>query len=392
MNVSATLKAKSIKIDRLKKKLSVYDAGLGENPMPPPNIVLNSISKHAHHKEYTDSKGIPKLQKILNSELLLVGNGLKPLIFNVQLSFQKLYPNGVIVYIIPIWVSYLEQSNILNIKNVKIYPSNNWKITSQDLENTLKNIQVPHLVVFNNPNNPSGCIYTVKEVENFAKIFEKYNSIVFSDSIYSDIVHPKYKFNYGIISNFYRKTIIGTSLSKSYACGGHRFGWLIFQDEELKELYNTCQILASSIYSCPTVFLQYVTVDLLKSDISEYLTFQSNMYQQIREYCYSEFTKLHLKVSECAAAWYFLLDFNYYSNYLQKMYIFNSDDLNEYLANNLGIITVSGSNFGIKKSYVIRYSFVDISDISVENKTYNISNIKKCIQVLDNFLNNTIKK
>ena len=74
------------------------------------------------------------------------------------------------------------------------------------------------------------------------------------------------------------------------------------------------------------------------------------------------------------------------------MYIFNSDDLNEYLANNLGIITVSGSNFGIKKSYVIRYSFVDISDISVENKTYNISNIKKCIQVLDNFLNNTIKK
>ena len=70
----------------------------------------------------------------------------------------------------------------------------------------------------------------------------------------------------------------------------------------------------------------------------------------------------------------------------------NSNDLNIYLIDKLGIITVSGSVFGIKKSYVIRYSFVDISNINVDNKTYDISNIKKCIQVLDNFLNNTIKK
>ena len=77
--------------------LPVFDAGLGENPMPPPESMVLDVKKFSHLKHYTDAKGIASLKNILG-DYLLVGNGLKPLIYTLQLAFSILYPNGTIVH------------------------------------------------------------------------------------------------------------------------------------------------------------------------------------------------------------------------------------------------------------------------------------------------------
>ena len=59
--------------------------------------------------------------KLFNNKIL-VGNGLKPLLFILQLAFHKLYPDGVIYHIVPFWVSYEEQTKILGIKSKRIIP------------------------------------------------------------------------------------------------------------------------------------------------------------------------------------------------------------------------------------------------------------------------------
>ena len=68
----------------------------------------------------------------------------------------------------------------------------------------------------------------------------------------------------GQIKDFYSKTISGSSLSKMVACGGYRLGYLEFHCNDLNNLYDMCNIIASSVYSCPSLIFQHVAVKVLE--------------------------------------------------------------------------------------------------------------------------------
>ena len=386
MEISKTLLAKQIKLDRLSKNLEVYDGGLGENPVPQPKCMIDTLKKYSHLKQYTSSTGIKELQDILGKNLI-VGNGLKPLLFLIQLAFSKLYSNGIILYFTPYWLSYKEQTKILNIKTIEI-PHKNYKVTPALLENTLKYINVPHMILFNNPNNPSGLIYKNEEVEKLCEVFKKYNSIVLSDEIYNYLGHDWTKIHSPYV--YYDNVIVGNSLSKNFASGGYRLGWLKFPEElkSLKNIYEMCKILASSIYSCPSVVFQHVAVKALSipQDVVKSIKFQKMMYSSVADYCKGKFKIMNLNYTDSSAAWYFLLDFSYYKSKLANIGIYTSDQLNKYLAESLGFITVTGSVFGVKKELVLRYSYVDIKDINVETDNCDYSNIVKGLEVLHDWL------
>ena len=61
------------------KGIDFFD-GLGENPLPQPPCLIECVEENSHLKEYTSAKGIPELQKLLGNKII-VGNGLKPLLF-----------------------------------------------------------------------------------------------------------------------------------------------------------------------------------------------------------------------------------------------------------------------------------------------------------------------
>ena len=388
MEISKTLLAKQIKNDRLSKQLPVYDGGLGENPVPQPNCLIEELKKHADKKEYTSATGIKELREILGKNLI-VGNGLKPLLFLAQLAFSKIYSNGIILYFTPHWVSYKEQTKILNIKTIDI-PNKNYKVTPYLLESVLKHINVPHMIIFNNPNNPYGLIYTNDEVAELCILFKKYNSIVLSDEIYNYLGHNWTKIHSPYV--YYDNVIVGNSLSKNFASGGYRFGWLKFPDElnALNKLYDMCKILASSIYSCPSLVFQYVGCKALTKpphkEIIESIKFQKMMYSSVAEYCKGKFKTMNLIYTDSNAAWYFLIDFSYWKIKLAIIDIHTSDQLNKHLAETLGFITVSGSAFGIKKELVLRYSYVDIKNIDIESEKCDYSNIVTGLEVLHDWL------
>ena len=80
MNVSSTLFSKTIKQDFIEKNIPFFDGGLGENPLPQPQVLIDTVKKYSSRKEYTDAKGIEELREYLGDKVI-VGNGLKPLIF-----------------------------------------------------------------------------------------------------------------------------------------------------------------------------------------------------------------------------------------------------------------------------------------------------------------------
>lgn len=412
--VSSTLFAKQIRNQRVQMLLPVFDGGLGESPLAAPRSMVENLKKFAHLKEYTDVRGIPRLQAALNSDNLLVGNGLKPLLYLMQLSFVKLYKEDArIFHMLPAWTSYMEQTNIIGCQHQTVGVNPDWsstdpenwcKVTPEQMDRALSEHRASagvnnNLVLFNNPNNPSGIIYTKQEIQDFAMVFKQHKTIVLADDIYADLVHAEYQDQFGMLANYYPEgTITGSSLSKQFGCGGYRLGWLNFpnkgapQDPRLQDIYDICTAFASSLYSCPSPMLQHVAseaLDAQDADIPLQLQFQSNMFQHIGEYCMGRFRRMGLRTSVARGAWYMLLDFSPYAQQLIASGIRTSEELGNHLASTLGLITVSCDNFGVaaeQQNFLLRYSYIDIQDIDIHSGQYCFDNMKVGINVLERWL------
>ena len=114
-NISPTLDSKNIFLERKQNNLPVFNGGLGENPVPTPNYLTSSIKLNFNKKDYTSVEGKDIFRKEIFKiypdymNKLVVGNGLKELIFNLIFNW-----NDKIFIPTPCWVTYLEDLKILN--------------------------------------------------------------------------------------------------------------------------------------------------------------------------------------------------------------------------------------------------------------------------------------
>ena len=366
-NVSPTLKCTSIVEYRKKNNLPVFNFGLGQNPLPVPKFVQKSLANHSSNKNYTSVSGIPEVEKTLlhhykndtfTPKNVILGNGLKELLFLLQLSFE-----GKIFHITPSWVSYKEQVKILkkehDLIEIETNLENQYKIDFKYLESKLKKYEnEPKMVIFNNPNNPLGIQQSSEYTKYLAYILNKYNCIVMSDEIYSNLGHTRETTS---ISNFCSNNcIVGSSLSKDLGCGGYRIGWLVFP-ESLKNLYTRCKSYASSIYSCVSTPLQYVVCDVYNN-----LHVLVNQYELMNTLCREYVKQAHIILKHTKltyvlpnSSWYIFINFENYFHKLKLMDIYTSEDLNLFLLKEFGIVTVAAKYFN-SNELSLRFSLVDI--------------------------------
>ena len=164
---SSTLKSSTILKERNSKNLKTYNGGLGANPIKQHSILINSLKKNCEKRDYTSPMGIEKLNNRLKqlycANNVLVGNGLKEMIFILLLGF-----NEDIILTVPCWVSYIEQTKILNRTTyfIRTDIKNNFKLTPELLEETIlkSNIKRKKLLFLNNQTNQTGAVYTINEL------------------------------------------------------------------------------------------------------------------------------------------------------------------------------------------------------------------------------------
>lgn len=387
---SATLECQNIMENRIKQGLPVYNAGLGANPLKQPQFFIEQLKKYAHKKDYTKPSGIPELNQTLINKYtnnfykpnnVIIGNGLKELLFLIQLSFSNM-TNGVIFHITPSWVSYKEQICLLGkedkLVQVQTTLSNNYKIDLNELEEKLlENKERAKMIIFNNPNNPTGTFHTPEETEQLAMLFRKYNVIVVADEIYGNLTHFN---NLKSISDYIPElTLVGSSVSKDLGCGGYRLGWLMFPSN-LMDLYNNTFSAATSLYSCAATPIQYATNEMLKNEIehNQFCYKNNKIFKSVTDDIDVILKTSKLKYIKPKSAWYIYVDFSNYSEQLEKLGISNSFDLSKYLINTIGLINVAGENFE-SPGLNIRFSLIDIK---VKQSIVNIDHLKEGFQKL----------
>jgi aspartate/methionine/tyrosine aminotransferase len=367
MKESATLRNIKIIEDRKQKGLPIYNAGLGENPLPVPKELEKELQKFAWDKHYKTPDGIPELQEAIckyyndgfyKVNSIIVGNGLKELLFIIQLCFE-----GSIILIAPYWVSYREHASILK-KDMHVYHTkfeNDYKIDPLELDIFLQDIDGPKMLIFNNPCNPTGAVYNPDDIKALVPIFRKHNIVVFEDEIYINLVHNGYQTD-SLAKYYPERTIKGNSISKQYGCGGFRLGWLTFP-KELEDLSNIIYNHSSSIYSCGSAPMQHVAVKALNSSpyLKKFVDDSATLFGKVGKTCYDIITtNTKIKCSKPMGAWYLFLDFSEYKGDFIRNNIHNDKELCARLLEDIGLVTVAGKSFGSNKTYCLRYSYIEI--------------------------------
>ena len=113
----------------------------------------------------------------------------------------------------------------------------NWTIDFDALEKDASN-PFAKLLIWCNPQNPTGRVWTEEELRKVAAIVEKHNLWIISDEIHCDLLRQGVKhIPMAKIMPEYKKLITCTSVSKEFNMAGMMFAEIIIRDKGLRDLY-----------------------------------------------------------------------------------------------------------------------------------------------------------
>ena len=345
----------------------IYKFGFGQSPFKVPEDVVKELKDNAHQNKYLPMQGLSELRNAVanhtskkksydyKSENVIIGPGSKELMFLLHVIFD-----GEIILPAPSWVSYAPQA-ILGRNKIQILQTkreNNWFPTALEIEEIiLKDKNKNYLLFLNSPNNPSGQICeNLKEIANIA---EKYNLIILSDEIYSEL---SFKDNYKSISNFCpEKTIISTGLSKWCGAGGWRLGYFLVPDSliEIKDMIN---VLASETFSAVSAPIQYAAIKAYENDHSNYINKSRNILCAVGNYVYENLKSNKILINKPQGGFYLMPEF------LNKKFN-SSSEMCDSILNDTGVALLPGSDFGFEQTKMLaRLSFTDFDGQEFMNK------------------------
>ena len=355
----------SQKLEEQGKK--IYKFGFGQSPFKIPENIVRELKDNAHQNKYLPMQGLSELRNAVakytskkknydyKSENVIIGPGSKELMFLLHVIFD-----GEIILPAPSWVSYAPQA-ILGRNKVQILQTkreNNWFPTASEIEEiVLKDKNKNYLLFLNSPNNPSGQI--CENLEEIASIAEKYNLIILSDEIYSEL---SFMNNYQSISNFCpKKTIISSGLSKWCGAGGWRLGYFLVPDS-LIEIKNMINVLASETFSAVSAPIQYAAIKAYENDHSNYINKSKNILSAVGNYVYENLKSNKILINKPQGGFYLMPEF------LNKKFK-SSSQMCDSILNDTGVALLPGSDFGFDENKMLaRLSFTDFDGQEFMNK------------------------
>jgi len=349
------------------KGKKIFKFGFGQSPFKVPESIVEELKNNAHQNKYLPMQGLLELRKAVakytstkknynyKSENVIIGPGSKELMFLLHVIFD-----GEIILPAPSWVSYAPQA-ILGRNKIQILQTkreNNWFPTALEIEEIIsKDKNKNYLLFLNSPNNPSGQV--CENLEEIAIVAKKYNLIILSDEIYSELTFQN---NYKSISSFCpEKTIISTGLSKWCGAGGWRLGYFIIPNN-LNEIKDKINVLASETFSAVSAPIQHAAIKAYENDHSNYINESRNILKAVGNYVYENLQSNRVLINKPQGGFYLMPEF------LNKKFS-SSSEMCESILNNTGVALLPGSDFGFeKKKMLARLSFTDFDGQEFMNK------------------------
>lgn len=234
---SATLVVDSKAKEFTRAGFKVINFSVGQPDFDTPSHICQVAKKaiDAGFTKYTPSGGIPELKQaiadrfrkddglIYRPNQIIVSVGGKQALFN--LIFGLIDPGDEVILPTPAWVSYAEQISICGGKPVLVPGRKDYKISADQLQRAIT--VRTKLLILNSPSNPTGAVYSAKELNQIARVIVRKKIWVLSDEVYGKIVYGNQKHTSiaSLGKEIYERTFVVNAVSKTYAMTGWRIGW-----------------------------------------------------------------------------------------------------------------------------------------------------------------------
>lgn len=293
MNFSPIRKLIPLADEAAKKGIKVYKLNIGQ-----PNIVTpDSFFEGLHsYKEkivtYSDSRGIPQLIEsfvksykmsginLEKEDILITQGGSEAILFTLMCICNE----GDEVLVPEPFYSNYSSFSIFSGARVKPIPTcieNNFHLPAKE---ELESLITPKTkaIMFSNPVNPTGTVYTADEIKMIGELAIKHDLYIIADEVYRQFVYDDIP--YTSIMNFEDlkdRVVLVDSISKHYSACGARIGLIASKNHELMNyILKFCQARL-----CVSTIEQHAAANLINT-MENYIEDVKMKYKSRRDLLY----------------------------------------------------------------------------------------------------------
>jgi len=372
--VSQTL-AMAQKSRELKAKgIDIISLSLGEPDFNTPDYIKEAAKKAVddNYSKYPPVPGYSDLREAISEKFkkenglnyspdqVIVSAGGKHALINVILSIVN--PGDEVEILAPYWVSYYDQVVFAGGKPVIVSAAleNDFKVKPEQIESAIT--KRTRLIIFNSPSNPTGMVYTRKEMENIARVVEKHEGVfIISDEIYEHIIFEGEHVSMASFGFINDRVITVNGVSKGYAMTGWRIGYI----GAPLWIAKACNKLQGQFTSGVCSIAQRAALAAVKGNGESQRIMRDAFLRRRNLICGLLKDIKGMKVRVPQGAFYVMPDISYFLGKSDgETTIGNSDDLALYLLDKAQVATVGGDAFGAPEC--IRISYATSDDLLVE--------------------------
>jgi aminotransferase len=217
-------------------------------------------------------------------------------------------------------------------------------------------------IIFNTPNNPTGKVFTRKELEIIAELCQRHDVIAITDEIYEHMVYDGHEhIPIATLPGMWDRTVTISGVSKSYSVTGWRIGYTISAPQIADGIRRAHDFVT---VGAPAP-LQEAAVTALNLPMAYYATLRDT-YQARRDLLRGLLDKAGFKTFEPRGAYYILTEC---AHFLERYGLPDDTALAMYLIKEVGVATVPGSSFYAHPELgrtKIRFCFPKTDDVLLE--------------------------
>ena len=234
--------------------VKVYKLNIGQPDLPTPQKALDVLKNIDRTTlEYSPSQGYLSLRKALAGyyeryqiklspdDIIVTAGGSEAVLF----AFMScLDPGDEIIVSEPAYANYMSFAISAGavIRTVTTTIEEGFCLPKVEKFEELINERTKAILICN-PNNPTGYLYTQKEMNQIRDLVKKYNLYLFSDEVYREFIYTGSPYISAMhLEGIEQNVVLIDSVSKRYSECGIRIGALITKNEQVrKTVMKFCQ-------------------------------------------------------------------------------------------------------------------------------------------------------
>lgn len=334
-------------MNQLALQYQSINLGQGKPDFDTPPEILEQLTYFLHtgkHNQYAPGPGTPALrqavadhaQRFYNLSIdptsgVIVTAGATEAIFASILGLTD--PGDEVIVIEPVYDSYVPNLIMAEVKPiyVPLHPPD-WTLDPDELRAAFS--PRTRALLLNNPQNPTGRVFTRSELELIAQLCLEHDVLVISDEVYEHLYFsPAVHIPIATLPEMFERTVTISSAGKLFSATGWKVGWVYGPPELVEGVARSHQFITFAVHH-PT---QETVAWALHLPDTYFTSFQS-MYTAKRQIMMTALDNVGLSYHAPEGTYFLLADYS-------PVFSGSPSDFARYLTREIGVTCIPPESF-----------------------------------------------